>query len=415
MNLLDTAPRRRALFALLYLAEGAPIGYLWWAFPARLHAAGLPADRIALVIASITLVWAFKWLWAPLVDATRHSRWGLRGWIISAQALMGLTLLPLVFTPVTQDTLPFLWVCLLAHAFCAATQDVSIDALAMRSTPPQDRARVNAWMQIGLLAGRALFGGAALWLERTLSAQGVVLAMIGAIWLIASVVLFFVREPPVTAPALPARHRAQAFLAIVRDVARRPTLWWALLLAAVGGAAYEAPAGLATKTLLDHNVPQTTIGPFLAITAILCMSLGALAGGWLADRVPRARASRILLVLLALQTSILALTLAAGADSPGVGRRAMLVLAGLYLLLGAYNASTYALFMDAADERLAATQFSACMSATNLCEAWAIALAGSLIVSQGYPTAFIAVAALSLVAWPGIARVRPGFPQASPS
>lgn len=412
MNLLEHRINRRALFALLYLAEGAPIGYLWWAFPARLHDAGLPADRIALVIASITLVWACKWLWAPLVDATRHTRWGLRGWIISAQALMGLTLLPLAFTPVTESTLPFLWATLLLHALCAATQDVSIDALAIRSTPPEDRARVNAWMQIGLLLGRALFGGGALYLEKHFSSTAVVLALILTIWLIASITLLFVRNPSFEKPTLPPHHRARAFLSIVKQVARRPSTWWALLLAAVGGAAYEAPAGLATKTLLDHNVPRESIGPFLAFTAILCMSLGALAGGWFADRVNRARASRILLLLLALQTSLLALTLSGsggggvggGGSGGGVGQRAMLVLAGIYLLLGAYNASTYALFMDVADERLAATQFSACMAATNLCESWSITLAGALIVSQGYPTAFFAVAALSLIAWLAIGR-----------
>lgn len=411
MNLLETRNSRRALFALLYLAEGAPIGYLWWAFPARLNDAGLDAKQIALVTASLTLVWAFKWLWAPLVDATRHTRLGLRGWIISAQALMGLTLLPLAFTPVSENTLPFLWGCLLLHAICAATQDVSIDALAIRSTPPEDRAHVNAWMQIGLLLGRALFGGGALYLEKHFSSTSVVLALIISIWLIASLVLLLVRNPSFEKPTLPPHHRARAFLSIVKQVARRPSTWWALLLAAVGGAAYEAPAGLATKTLLDHNVPRETIGPFLAITAILCMSLGALAGGWFADRVNRARASRILLFLLALQTTLLALTLSdsggggGGADSQGVGQRAMLVLAGIYLLLGAYNASTYALFMDVADERLAATQFSATMAATNLCESWSIALAGTLIVSHGYPTAFLAVAVLSLVAWPAIKRI----------
>ncbi len=411
MNLLETRNSRRALFALLYLAEGAPIGYLWWAFPARLNDAGLDAKQIALVTASLTLVWAFKWLWAPLVDATRHTRLGLRGWIISAQALMGLTLLPLAFTPVSENTLPFLWGCLLLHAICAATQDVSIDALAIRSTPPEDRAHVNAWMQIGLLLGRALFGGGALYLEKHFSSTSVVLALIISIWLIASVTLLFVRNPTFEKPTLPPHHRARAFFSIVKQVVRRPSTWWALLLAAVGGAAYEAPAGLATKTLLDHNVPRETIGPFLAITAILCMSLGALFGGWFADRLSHPRASRILLLALAANCALLALTLSSPfgkhAQPLGVtpGGAAMAALTGIYLLLGAYNASTYALFMDVADERLAATQFSATMAATNLCESWSIALAGTLIVSHGYPTAFLAVAVLSLVAWPAIKRI----------
>jgi hypothetical protein len=33
-------------FALLYLAEGAPIGFLWWALPTWLREQGLGVDRI---------------------------------------------------------------------------------------------------------------------------------------------------------------------------------------------------------------------------------------------------------------------------------------------------------------------------------------------------------------------------------
>jgi len=73
------------------------------------------------------------------------------------------------------------------------------------------------------------------------------------------------------------------------------------------------------------------------------------------------------------------------------GRRRLLF-AALYVAIGLFTASSYALFMDLTDPRLGATQFSAYMGATNACESWSAVLGGRLIASSGYPAAFAVMA-----------------------
>ena len=63
----------------------------------RLRDAGMPVDEVTAITSLLVLPWALKFLWAPLVDAVRTPVWGLRSWILSAQFLMGLPLLALMW------------------------------------------------------------------------------------------------------------------------------------------------------------------------------------------------------------------------------------------------------------------------------------------------------------------------------
>jgi len=193
MNLVGTRNGRRVLFTLLYLVEGAPIGYVWWALPTRLRAADVPIEDITFLAAVLTLPWTFKFLWAPLVDSLRSRRGGLRLWIAGAQLAMGLTLLPVVSLDPARDY-SLLMLALIAHAFCAATQDVSIDALAVASIPPEDRGQMSGWMQFGMLMGRGTFGGLSLWVEQFVGPGVVIAAMIALLWS-ASGLIWLTSEP----------------------------------------------------------------------------------------------------------------------------------------------------------------------------------------------------------------------------
>lgn len=106
-----------------------------------------------LLTSIVILPWAFKFLWAPLVDVLRGPRWGRRGWVVSTQVLMGLSLLPLAVLD-WQSSLGLLFGLLLLHAFAAATQDVAIGAWAISITPPEELGAINGWMQSGMLVGR---------------------------------------------------------------------------------------------------------------------------------------------------------------------------------------------------------------------------------------------------------------------
>lgn len=384
---------RRALFAALYFAEGAPIGFVWWMLPPLLRRAGWEVDAIGALTAALVLPWGLKVLWAPLVDVLRGPRFGLRGWVVSSQLAMMATLAPL---PWLESRGAAFGVVLFAHACAAATQDVAIDALAVRATSPDERGALNGWMQVGMFAGRGLFGGALLGLQEELGLGGAValleLALAGTL-----VANLFYR--PREARAEPGRWRR--FGRALAGAGRRRTTWVVLAFAALGGAAFEVVGAMAGPLLVDRGFSDEAIGTFYALPALLALALGALVGGVLADRVGRRAVAALAGAALAVLAILLGL-------APAVPALTWSLLAATYFGIGAFCASTYALFMDATDPSLGSTQLSAYFGATNLCEAWSARVGGSLARSHGYPSAFFLGAGVGLLALPLLALV-PGL------
>ncbi len=397
MNLLCTPRSRRLLFALLYLCEGAPIGFLWGTLPVLLAQRGDADADVTALLAVVVLPWTLKVLFAPLVDILQRPRFTLRAWIATAQLGMVATLVPLAGT--SLPPLPLLTSLLVLHAFAAALQDVAIDNLAIRSTTAAERGKATAAMQAGLLTGRVAFGALALWASTFLGPQAVVLALIALLLL--GTLLAFAYEAPPPAERAPLR----SFLTTLGRVARTRATWLALGFAAVGGTAYEATAGVARTYLAGRGVAADTIALGFALPTLAIMALGAWLGGWLADR--RGRRPAVTVASLCVSLAVGATAWATTVPSPTPAHVALLA---LHLGVGMFTASTYALFMDLTDEAVAATQFSAFMGATNLCEAWSIALCGAWASAVGYPTAFARFAVLGLVALLPLALLRRSSP-----
>lgn len=397
MNLLGHAKGRATLFALLYASEGAPIGFIWWALPTILRREGVPVEQITGLVALLVLPWAGKFLWAPLVDLGRNSRWGLRAWIVTAQTLMGLTLLPLAWLAPAEH-LDWWRILLLAHGFCAATQDVAIDALAIKCVPGAERGRINGYMQAGMLAGRSCFGGGLLLLAGMLGTTGMIFALVVAIWGTLTLVLL-VREPVAGGP----RRTLADFTAALWAAAGRRTTWLGLAFALTGAAGFEAAGALAGPYLVDRGVPQETIGWFFGVIVIGAMVGGGLLGGRLADRVGHLRMVGWSVGWFCASLALLAVW-DGGANAPTWAR--LLLLASMYVGVGLFTASSYSMFMNLTDARLGGTQFSTFMAATNGCESWSAAVGGRVAASAGYPTAFLALSAASLLALPLLRLIR---------
>jgi len=166
--------------------------------------------------------------------------------------------------------------------------------------------------------------------------------------------------------------------------------WYALGFALVAGAGFKSAGAIAGPLLLQGGLSKEEIGLFFSSTAA-ALALGALAGGQLADRKGRPGAMRILLVALAITVGI-----TAAASTVG-GAPLVVALLMLYVAAGAFTAAELALYMDATDPRLGATQFSAYMGAINLCETWSSYSAGQLVAVAGYANALSAMAAISLL------------------
>ncbi len=382
MEFPTTRLGRRALFFALYACEGAPIGFIWWALPAELRSRGIDVAAITDLTALLVLPWTLKFLWAPIVDriATRPRT---LSWVIAASQLgMLLTLLPLAFVDI-GSAFPMIRVLLALHAVCAATQDVGIDALAIRSVPREELGSLNGWMQAGMLLGRSVFGGGALIVAERVGFPSLVAAI--SVWLVLLGSLALLVRPPAFAAADEGDFAVELRRALVA-----PSTWLGLGIALTAGAAFESVGALAGPFLIDASYTRDEVGRFLFLPSVVAMLTGSLLGGVLTDRLDARRATALSVVGVALAVTAVALT--AGQPLPA--------LLAVYLGLGALTAASYAFFMELSSKRLAATQFSAFMGATNGCEAWSGFAAGRMAASAGYPTAFLLMAAASLLSLP---------------
>jgi hypothetical protein len=274
MRLLQTPRGRAVLFALLYAGEGAPIGFIWWALPTLMRERGGEVGRITTVLAAVAAMWTLKFLWAPVVDVLRGPRWGFRSWIVSAQFLMGLTLLPLVWLDPVRDLRLMLWL-LIAHALCATLQDVAIDALAIHIVPREELGRLNGFMAAGKYLGRGLFGGVALIVAATLGWQWIILSMIGCLWLI----LFVVRRLPEGVESAressAVGRRIAEFLQSLGGMMRGRTFWLGIGFALLAGAGFEAVGALCGTYLPDRGLSTETTGWFRVFVVVGVMIGGA--------------------------------------------------------------------------------------------------------------------------------------------
>ncbi|MDA1051566.1 MAG: MFS transporter [Planctomycetota bacterium] len=400
MDFLATRTRRKFLFFSLYLSEGAPIGFIWLALPTRLRASGVGIEDITWLTAILVLPWTFKFLWAPLVDLLRTRRWNLRHWIVTAQIVMGLSLLPLIWLDPVHS-FRALGALLLVHAFAAATQDVAIDALCISTTTASERGQYNGWMQAGMLIGRAIMGGGALVMGQHIGETAVV-SLLVLITTFSILLVLMARshgaEKQITTEA---GHLRKVWESVKTACSQRNT-WLGLLFALLGGAAFKSLEVVYGPFLVDRGYDKTTIGWFSAGPMIVAMIVGSLVGGWLADRVGHRRCVAASLVYISASIAGLAVSELAF----GSGNHLLVLLAVTAFGIGVFTASSYALFMDISHPLIAATQFSAFMGATNGCESWSSYVIGGLIKSQGYPVAMLVLCGASLVALPLLASMK---------
>jgi len=385
LNLLATPTRRKVLFGFLYLSEGAPIGFIWLGMPTRMRTLDVPLDRITWLLALLILPWTLKFLWAPVVDVLRGSRWGFKHWIMVCQSLMALTLVPLWFLDLrTEFSVVAVW--LLLHAISAATQDVSIDALCINASTPDERGALNGWMQCGVLTGRAVMGGGSLVLERWIGFSGVVAVLIGLV-LVSLVLLLGCREQVAdratdeTTRKIHSKHKDSWRKELV-ELMRTRSMWIGLGFALLVPAAFKSLEAVLGPFLVDRGFDEFSIGTFTSTAMIAGMIGGSLLAGRLSMRMSAQR-----LVGLAVAGNVAAILALAATDWIVGGDKSTELLVGLTMVamtIGLLTVALYNWLMNLTNPRLAATQFTAFMAATNACEAWSTAAVGQLQGSLGY-------------------------------
>ncbi len=438
-TLRDHQGLRLTTLSALYFAQGVPWGFISVGYAVLLADLGLGAAELGKAMGLAYLPWSFKILWGPLLDAVPPLKIGRRRpFILFAELMMGVTLLGLFFTDPVKN-LPMVSLLLFAHNTFAALQDVAVDAMAVDILPEDERGRANALMWAGKSFGVVVGGSGGLLLAQAMGWGALFLAMTVTMWLIALFPLLLPERPvepddqPVDARllklgvflgpfalvgavmyglsvletqlgdhwAVPLISVAQPFAAVggallgwplvdrdgfrqMRESFSFATPWWALLAGVMAPAGY-AMVGPAMSKLVraDLGFSEAEISTLAFVDAFAGV-IGALVGGWLADRIGVRKAIGAAMGGISVFLMVWALS------QPYWPLFAWLIAWTLLFqgLVNAYNAGTLGLYMSVSNPRIGATHFSVYMAATNLTYAWTAPVGGLVADHYGFATLF---------------------------
>jgi MFS transporter, PAT family, beta-lactamase induction signal transducer AmpG len=269
------------VFSLLIIPFGAVSGYVTVALAYSLSQSGMTVAQIGILSAIYFTPQTWKFLWAPVVDATlTRKTWYLLG--------SGLSTLSIVVTAACSGrggSVPLLY-CLVVLASLATTfVGMSVESLVAYSTPEAQKGRAGGWLQAGNLGGGGIGGGAALWLAQSLPAW-VPGAALGGCFVLCSLALLFVAEPR-------AMHHRQTIVRSMRLILK--DLWlvtrsrsgYLALLVVFLPLGCGAAASIFPAVANEWHASARTVALASGTLGGILSAAGCLVGGYLSDRFDR--------------------------------------------------------------------------------------------------------------------------------
>lgn len=146
--------RQPRVLSMLFLgfSAGLPFYLVFATLSAWLRQAGIARSTIGM-LAWVSILYSIKFLWAPIVDRVPppivHRILGRRrGWMLLAQVGIAVGLFNLGLSDPAAGVRPFALSALFV-AFCAATQDIALDAWRIESAGVQMQGAMVAAYQVG--------------------------------------------------------------------------------------------------------------------------------------------------------------------------------------------------------------------------------------------------------------------------
>lgn len=381
-----------SVIVVLYMAHALPLYFYNVAVPAILRSQGVDLRWIGM-LSLLYLPWAFKFLWAPVVD-----RWHLpalgrrRSWLWLTQGLLLLGILALAFTGLDHGLSVFVLVGMWISTI-AATQDIAIDGYTVEALSPGEHRLGSMAQSVGVALGSMVGGACVLWLYET---RGWTVALLS---LAAMSALTLLAVKHINEGARPAYARRPSILRALR----RPQLRWALLVIVLYRLV-EAPAmAMINPLLVDQQWSLTRIGLLISVVGAGVGILAAIGAAWLLKQ----RSAEQLLMHSGWLRSGLYLLLAAllysgvlATSQLGLGVVVIALLALRYVAM----TSLYALFMRISSREQAGTDFTLLVCFELLVFFIGGALSGFLAKGLGYPAYYLVLAIVSVL---GLLSCRP--------
>ncbi len=278
-----SSPGKLGLLGALYLSQGLPFGFFTQALPVLLRKRGYSLGEIGLT-SLLALPWAFKFVWAPLVDRFGSPTFGRRkSWIVPIQLLSAAVLAWLAIAANGSGLRLLLGATFLTNLL-AATQDIATDGLAVDMLDHRERGFGNG-LQVGGYRVGMIIGGGVLLILFERSGASAAFAWMAALVVLSTVPVLLMHEAALTQPrpAGTTRPRDEAL-----HFLRRPGNGRLLLVIVTYKFGDAFAVGMLRPFLADRGLTLAEIGALLGTVGFVAGLAGALVGGasltWLRRR-----------------------------------------------------------------------------------------------------------------------------------
>ena len=398
----------RMLF--LGFAAGLPLLLVLGTLSFRLREAGIDRSTIGY-LSWVGLAYAFKWVWAPLVDRlpipylTRQLG-RRRSWLLLAQAMVIVGLVGMAISDPRQTLGPVVW-CALLVAVGSATQDIALDAFRIESAEPTQQAALAASYQTGYRLAMIWAGAGVLWVAAWVqgdNSAGYVQAAWQAAYLVMAasmaVGLFtvLISKEPAQAELPPARNAKEwlqgALVEPFADFLKRYR-WQAVLilsLIAVYRISDVVMGIMANPFYVDMGYTKAEVASVTKVYGVLMTLLGAFVGGVMALRWGVMRILMLGAIMSALSNLLFAWLSGHGHDVQAL----ILVVSADNLASGIASAAFIAYLSSLTNIQYSATQYALLSSMMLLLPKFIAGFSGDFVNAYGYANFFNATALLGM-------------------
>ena len=397
---------RFLLVGLLGFFSGLPLALTGGTLTAWL--ADAKVDRAAIgLFAAVATPYAFKFLWAPLLEGVRlpwlNARLGRRrSWLLLTQCLLVVAMLLMGATDPALNP----WLTGLAAVMVAtlsATQDTVIDAYRVELLTPDEQGTGAAAATFGYRMAMLVSGAGALYAADHFGWYSTYVGMAGLMAL--GLVLTLVAREGVTSESAKKLHSVRAFFveyvaAPMRDFMTRPH-WLAILAFVILYKLGDAFMGVMFNPfLLDIGFTKSQIAAIVKFYGLIATLLGAFAGGFMVSRTSLFKALFVCGILHSVTNLLLVVQAKLGADA-----HFLIFSISLENFTGGMSTTAFVAYLAALCKRnYTATQYALLSSLAAFGRTWLSTPSGALAAAVGWAPFFaisslMAIPALVLLVW----------------
>mgnify|MGYP006266145987 FL=1 len=392
----------------LGFSAGLPLLLILGTLSFWLREAGIDRSTIGY-LTWVGLIYAFKWVWAPLVDRLQipfltKLLGRRRSWLVFAQALIIVGLIGMSNLDPKLALHSMVW-CALLVAFGSATQDIALDAFRIESANSDHQAALAATYQTGYRLALIWAGAGVLWLAARVQVgsdydasawQFAYLCMAASIGVGVLTTLLSAEPAPCE---LPKARNAKAWLyqTLVEPFAEFITRyrWHAILilsLIAIYRISDVVMGIMANPFYVDMGYTKDEVAAVSKVFGVVMTLVGAFVGGVLTLRFGVLRILFLGAVLSAVSNLLFAWLANQGHDLHGL----IWVISADNLSSGIASAAFIAFLSSLTNIRYSATQYALFSSMMLLLPKWLAGFSGVFVDHYGYQAFFYGTAIIGL-------------------